>query len=234
VVYLVLLAVAAGMAVAGVRRSTGAARMADLTRLAMLGGGALTILAYVRSGSSVQDPVESARYLHCLLVSTPAVLWPVWRLAFVARRVRWVGAAVLAALLAGALTATVALLARVPAYERLARDQRELTAALDRLGADRVYSDYWTCGRITFATGERVACAVLADDLRPGLNRYGAYERAVDAAPHPAYALPSGSPLDRAFGARLADRGITASTVDAGGYRIYLPATRVPPPERGR
>jgi hypothetical protein len=190
----------------------------------------LTIAAYVRSGSSVQDPVESARYLHCLLVSTPAVLWPLWHLATGARRrVRWPGAAVLAALLAGALAATVALLVRVPTYARLAADQRELIAALDRLGVDRVYSEYWTCGRITFATGERIACAVLAEDLRPGLNRYGAYERAVEAAPHPAYALPSGSVLDRAFAARLADRGIAASTVDAGGYRIYLPA-RVPLP----
>src|SRR2546421_1742779 len=137
VVYLVLLAVAAGMAVAGVRRSTGAARMADLTRLAMLGGGALTILAYVRSGSSVQDPVESARYLHCLLVSTPAVLWPVWRLAFVARRVRWGGAAGLAGLLGRALTATLALLARGPADERVARDPGGLAAGLGRLRAHR-------------------------------------------------------------------------------------------------
>jgi hypothetical protein len=223
VVYLVLLAVAVGMAVAGVRRSTGPARVAHVARLALLGGAALTIVAYVRSGSPVQDPVESARYLHCLLVSTPAVLWPVWRLAGMARRARWVGAAVLAALLVGALAATVALVAHVPAYARLGADQRDLIAALDRLGANRIYSDYWTCGRITFATGERVACAVLADDLRPGLNRYGAYERAVDAAPHPAFALPSGSVLDRAFAARLADRGIAASTVDAGGYTIYLP-----------
>jgi hypothetical protein len=223
----VLLAVAAGMAVAGVRRSTGPARVTHLTRLALLGGAALTVAAYVRSGSPAQDPVESSRYLHCLLVSTPAVLWPLWRLAGAARRVRWLGAAALAALLAGAVAATVALLVQVPTYAHLAADQRELIAALDRLGADRVYSEYWTCGRITFASGERIACAVLADDLKPGLNRYGAYARTVDAAPHPAYALRSGSPLERAFAARLADRGITASTVDAGGYRIYLPTARV-------
>jgi hypothetical protein len=219
-VYLVLLAVAAGLAVVGLRRSTGAERLTHLTRLALLIGAVLTIAAYVRSGSAVQDPVESSRYLHLLLVSTPAVLWPLWR-------VRWVGAAGLAALLAGALAATVALVAHVPTYNRLGGDQRRLIAALDRLGADRVYSDYWTCGRITFATGERITCAVLADDLKPGLNRIGAYARTVDAAPHPVYALPAGSPIDRAFAARLAGRGITVSTVDAGGYRIYRPGGRV-------
>src|SRR5205814_2434585 len=79
VVYLVLLAIAAGMVVAGLRRSTGAERLTHLTRLALLAGAVLTIAAYVRSGSAVQDPVESSRYLHCLLVSTPAVLWPLWR-----------------------------------------------------------------------------------------------------------------------------------------------------------
>ena len=68
---------------------------------------------------------------------------------------------------------------------------------------------------------------MLADDLRPGLNRVAGYARTVDAAPHPVYALPAGSPIDRAFAARLAGRGITVSTVDAGGYRIYRPDSRV-------
>ncbi len=211
--YLVLLAVAAVLALRGLRRTTGPVRLRHLTRLALLAGAVLTIVAYTRSGSSVQDPVESARYLHCLLVSLPVVLWPLWRL-------RLAGRVGLAALLAAAVVASGALVAHIPEYRRFAARQDELITALDRVGARRVYSDYWTCDRIMFATRERIACAVLADDLAAGLNRYPEDAATVAVAARPAYVFPAGSPADLTHARRLA---APMTRVDAAGYHIYLP-----------
>jgi hypothetical protein len=116
----------------------------------------------------------------------------------------------------------------VPRYRQLATRQQELIGALDRAGATRVYGEYWTCDRIVFATRERIRCAVLAEDLTPGFDRYPPYRTAVDAADRPAYVLPAGSPIDRTFVQHLAATGTTLTPIEAGGYHIYLPPARLP------
>jgi hypothetical protein len=172
--------------------------------------------------------VESARYLSALLVSTPAVLWPL--LSGVLGRARdlrraddhhgwalWkvrLGGAVVAGLLGTMLVASVALVAKAPAYGERADQIRALSATLERFHVTRVYSEYWTCNLLTFATSERVICAVVDDDLRPGFDRYSAYRRAVESSDRPAYVAPAGSAMD----ARLRDLGFAISVA---GYHIY-------------
>lgn len=251
VAYVALLVAAVVMAVRVARRATGPQRVRELGRLALLGAAALTVVAYLASASSGRTPVESARYLNCLLVTTPAVLWPLWRAA--THRATGRGGAgdtdpaagerprraarlwsrpaatvALALVLTAAVTATVAFAAEVPRYRQAATQQRELIAALDRVGATRIYAGYWTCNRITYATRERIVCAVLADDLTPGFDRYLPYRAMVDGAARPAYVWPVGSPADAAFTARVAATGTPVTMVEAGGHRIYLPAHRLP------
>jgi hypothetical protein len=48
-------------------------------RLALLGTSGLSFLLYVISSSSGLFPVATSRYLVGLLVSTPALLWPLWK-----------------------------------------------------------------------------------------------------------------------------------------------------------
>jgi hypothetical protein len=224
-VYPVLLVAAAVLAVIGARRAHGAARQRELGRLALLVAAAATLVAYLGSSGSAETPIESARYLHPLLLSLPAVLWPLWRPAVAAGRpVRWsrpAAAAALTVLLVTAAAATVALIGAAPGYGRQRTRQAALIAELDRLGADRVYSEYWTCGRITFATRERVVCAVLDDQLRPGFDRYAPYRTTVRRADKPAYVFPVGTPADGAFVQRASATGTSYTAFEAGGYHIY-------------
>lgn len=215
-----LLLVAAGvLAGLGLRRAQGPDRVREAGRLALVVGAGMSIVVYARSPAAADTPIESARYLACLLVSVPAVLWPLWTI-----RVRGVAAAVTAAAAGTALAATVALVAQVPEISRRADDQRALVAELRARGLTRIYSDYWTCNRITFATREQVICAVLGDDLRPGLDRYGRYRTVVAGAERPAYVVPVGSELDRRL-ARFVDLGPITTIA---GYRIYEPSGRLP------
>ncbi|MEV0607100.1 hypothetical protein AB0I61_12105 [Polymorphospora rubra] len=237
----VLLVVAGVLAWRGLRR-TGSAGFPDAPgagpvvqggRLALVGAAALTLLAYAVSAAAGSTPVESARYLSCLLISAPAVLWPLWRLA--ARgpgRWRAAGAGALAALTATMVVATAAFVAHLPAYGRQADARAELVAALDERGITRFYGGYWTCLPITFATRERIVCAVIDDDLRPGWDRYAPHRDLVAAAPAPAYVLPAGSATSRAVGAAIAAAGVPSTTSTVAGYDIHQPAGPVDLPRR--
>ncbi|HEX2773864.1 MAG TPA: hypothetical protein VHN18_15730, partial [Micromonosporaceae bacterium] len=74
----VLLVVAGTAAVRALRPAHGDERVRQAGRLALAAAAAVTVLAYARSDAAGATAVESARYLSCLLVSLPAVLWPLW------------------------------------------------------------------------------------------------------------------------------------------------------------
>lgn len=234
--YVPLLLVAAGMAVLAMRRSrggaTGAAAREDSVRqagrLALVAAALVTILLYVRSPAAALTPIESGRYLSCLLLSTPAVLWPLWSLAARVHRPgrgRIAGAAagaVLAAVLVAAVVATVGAVGTIAGTRANDRAHRQVIAYLDGHGVTRVYGEYWVCNRLTFATRERIVCAVLADDLTPGFDRYLPYRALVGAAADPGYVVLVDSPLDERLAGRLAGRAVEVRTF--GAFRVYLPA----------
>ncbi|MDG4829926.1 hypothetical protein O7627_11495 [Solwaraspora sp. WMMD1047] len=203
----------------------GAERARAAVRLALVAAAGLTLVAYTRSGAAGSTPVESARYLSCLAISTPVVLWPLWsaarRGAARRRAARPLALAVLAAVLVSLGVASVGAAGAVPAYRQAADDRRELISTLRRLDVHYVYSEYWTCNNITFATREEIVCAVLDADGRPGLDRYRSYRRLVEAAPAPAYVLPAGSPLNATLPGRTSGE---LRTVPVAGYLIHLPA----------
>ncbi|MCW3814224.1 DUF423 domain-containing protein [Micromonospora sp. DR5-3] len=231
-------------------------------RLALLAGAAAVLLAYTVSSAAGQTPVESARYLSCLAVATPALLWPLWQLPFPrqvgdlavsgsaghhhladvelisaepagergpaegGRRVRvaaLAAVAVLAATLGTAGVATAGSIARVPAVHAEADRHRALVDTLGELGVRHVRGGYWTCNRLTFATGEDVVCAVVDDELRPGFDRLPAYRRAVAADPGAAWVAPVGSPLAARLDQRLGPDSGALDVVTVAGWRVYLP-----------
>jgi hypothetical protein len=229
VAYPALLVAAGVLAWRALRRAHGTDRVRQGARLALVVGAALTVLAYANSPAAGKTPVESARYLSCLLISTPAVLWPLWSAAArTSRTVPRLAAFIpLAALAVTMVAASAALIGNAPAQARLADNQRTLVATLDRLGVNRFYSGYWTCNNITFATRERLVCAVIADDLHPGWDRYLPYRAMVRRADHPAYVLPAGSPVSRSVAAYLRAAGVAVTRTSAAGYDIYQPSARV-------
>ncbi|RKN50907.1 hypothetical protein [Micromonospora endolithica] len=183
--------------------AAGSARRARAAvSLALVGGAVATLAGYALSSSSGRTPIESSRYLSCLLLSVPALLWPLWDAAR-----RWpaaggrralggvAAAGALVAVLGTAGVATAGALATVPAARAEQARHDVLVAALRERGVRHVYGGYWTCNRLTFASREDVVCAVVDDDLTPGHDRYGPYRRAVESSPDAAWLAWSGSPL---------------------------------------
>ena len=205
-------------------------RVRRAARLALVFAAAASLLLYVRSNAAGNTPLENARYLHCLLVSTPVVLWPLWSLASrcagpAASRVA--GVLGIAAIVATAAVATGAFVRESPRIAAADDRQPALLAALQQAGVTRLYSEYWTCDYLAFASEERVQCAVIDADLTPGFDRYRPYRASVAAAPRQTFALPVGSPVSAAVRGELAASGVRFTEITVAGYDIYRPASRV-------
>lgn len=142
------------------------------------------------------------------------------------KRIRAAGVAavaVLAGMPGTGAVATADAIGGVPATHAEADRHRALVDTLGALGVRHVRAGYWTCNRLTFASGEEVRCAVVDDELRPGFDRLPAYRRAVDADPDAAWVAPAGSPLAARLDARLGPGPGTLRMVEVPGWRIYLP-----------
>ncbi|WP_091350119.1 hypothetical protein [Micromonospora rhizosphaerae] len=192
-------------------------------RLALVLAAAAVLGAYTVSSAAGRTPMESARYLSCLAIATPALLWPLWAAARRRSAARIVAVAVLAALLGTAAVATHGAVGTVPATHAEAARHRALVDTLRQLAVRQVRGGYWTCNRLTFASGEDVVCAVVDDELRPGHDRYPAYRRAVERAAAPAWVAPAGSPLAARLDHRLGPKPGDLKLVTIDGWRIYVP-----------
>ncbi|MDG4799483.1 DUF423 domain-containing protein [Micromonospora sp. WMMD980] len=268
VAFPILLLLAAFTAWRTVRRPAGSAdrRVPAAVRLALLGGAAAVLAAYTASSAAGRTPVESARYLSCLAVAVPALLWPLWQAArpLAARLGRPVGrvvlgldrrrelgevaesdrsghphlgevesvrsvvagigaVTVLAGMLGTGASATADAIRAAPAVHAAADRHRMLVDALGDLGVRHVRGGYWTCNRISFASGEETVCAVVDDELRPGFDRLPGYRRAVAADPDAAWVAPDGSPLAARLDRRLGAEPGALRVITIPGWRIYLP-----------
>ncbi|MEV0938827.1 hypothetical protein AB0I90_00385 [Micromonospora wenchangensis] len=240
-VYLILLIAATIIAAVSFLRADTRDRRLHAGRLALLAGGGLTLIAYVLSASSALTPVESARYLHYGLVSLPAVLWPLWAgLSSAApgnpganhlTTVREVGGgfalavarvATIGALVGSLLVASGQLVLHQPQYAAEADNERQLKDQLLAAGLTRIYTEYWTCDRLAYASAEKIRCAVVDDNLNRGHDRYRPYRAQVERADRVAYVLPRASGLADTF-ARSIPTGVQVIEIrDIGGYRVYV------------
>ncbi|MBM7490069.1 hypothetical protein JOD64_001291 [Micromonospora luteifusca] len=213
------------------------ARVAAAVWLALVLAAVGTLGAYTASSSAGLTPVESSRYLSCLLISLPALLWPVWatargglrqpvsdRRAVGSALARPIALALLVATLGTAGHATWQAARTAPATRAAEARHTELVTTLRQLGVRHVRAGYWTCNRLTFASAEQVVCAVVDDTLRPGFDRYPAYRREVDGARATAWVAPTGSPLAHTLDERLGAAPGTLDLVTIDGWRIYLPS----------
>ncbi|MGW0214712.1 hypothetical protein ACWDXH_09985 [Micromonospora chokoriensis] len=209
-------------------------RVSAAVRLALVLAAVATVGAYTVSSSAGLTPAESSRYLSCLLISLPALLWPVWTVSRDGLRssateprgigrtlARLVAVVLLVATVGTAAHATWRAAQTTSATRADEARHAELVGTLRQLGVRHVRAGYWTCNRLTFASAEQVVCAVVDDALRPGFDRYPAYRREVDRAVAPAWVAPAGSPLADVLDERQRAGNLDLVTID--GWRIYLP-----------
>ena len=197
-------------------------------RLMLLVTAGLTIVSYMLSPVSAIIPDITSRYLICLLIAVPAVLWPLWsgnsRLMALsgwrekALLVLKVGLLVLVA--TTFLLGTVRTFAGVAAAEAVYNQEGALVQDLLRVGATRIYSEYWTCNRLTFRSQEQIVCSALDEQLKPGFDRYLPYRSIVRAAAHPAYVFPLHSQQSLVVQRELLTKGHYRHYVFEG-YDVY-------------
>src|SRR5574340_1266627 len=161
----------------------------------------LTLFSYVTSAKSAVPPIISYRYLLYAFIAAPAILLPLWNgLRF--ENMQSSKKLNLTSMLSGGLFllifltfafGTVRTFADIPAAQADYEQEGALVQDLLKIGATKIYSEYWTCNRLTFRSGEQIICSVLNDQLQPGFDRYLPYRFIVRAAPHPTYVFPPGS-----------------------------------------
>jgi hypothetical protein len=86
-----------------------------------------------------------------------------------------------------------------------------------------IYSDYWTCNRIIFASQEHILCSVVDDQLHAGLNRYPPYADAVAQDSHAAYAFHTGTQAIKSAEVALKKQHIHYRQFVFNGYTVYQP-----------
>jgi hypothetical protein len=169
-------------------------------RLILLVGALLTLVAYTISPAAALFPGPTSRYLICLQIAFPAVLWPLWNgvqtlrspgpvttVPPVKKGLFFLRVALLLVVGATFVVGTINIAPSIADAQAFQQQGQQLVQHLESVGATHIYSDYWTCNRITFQSNERVICAVMTDRLRRGQDRYKLYSIAVRSDPNAAY-----------------------------------------------
>ncbi|HZU65733.1 MAG TPA: hypothetical protein VFA09_00520 [Ktedonobacteraceae bacterium] len=183
-----------------------------VVRLALLLNAALFFIQFVLSPVAAVFPTN-ARYLTGLLVSTPAVIAPLWNIWFESekpaaagsnqdlrrfnadRLMLLIGRAVLLLAALVLLWGSISVFRDIPTIQASREQENSLMHDLLRIHATHIYTDYWTCYRLTFDSNEKITCVVLDQYLYRGdHDRYPAYDGPVLADPHAAYVFVPNAP----------------------------------------
>ena len=207
----------------------------EFARLMLLVSAGITVLFFTLSASSIPSSAGNARYLHCLLISIPAFIWPLWIGARTIKPPEALLTKITAALSRGMLllifiaflVGTIAAFFDIHAISSIDQQHEAVLNKLESMDIKHLYTDdYWTCYRIAFASREKITCAVIGSDLRPGglnRNRFWPYVLEVQADPHAAYLLPMNESQTQFIvrNAHLANGNYL--NVEMYGYVIYQP-----------
>jgi hypothetical protein len=190
-------------------------------RFALLVSVALSFVLYMWSFPAAAVPRSTSRYLICLFFALPVVLWPLWHgisksmNIYTRLRERYSRIKLAALFIRFGLLLSIFIIfivgmldtwSEVPRNEAAYASQAHLTQELLDLGVTRIYSDYWTCARLTFQSQERLICAALDEHLQTGQDRYMPYRDIVHANPHPGYVFRNNSVQARILPNALGNR----------------------------
>ncbi len=199
------------------------------SRLMLLVSVGITLLSYVSSPTSVISPEITFRYLIFALIALPAVLWPLWN-ALRSQEISSSWKRNISLLLRGGLlllifatffNGTVRTFADIPAAQSAYQQEGALVQDLLKIGATRIYSEYWTCNRLTFRSREQIICSVLDNQLNPGYDRYMPYRYIVRADPHPVYVFPLGSKEADLLNHKMQSLSTLYRKYTFEGYMVY-------------
>jgi len=195
-------------------------------RLMLLVSAALSFALFAESYAAGHTPQSSARYLLCLLLATPALLWPFWpykernkiHIAFEYKYIKMLPLLVILILF---IHGTAEAFLDIPTAQKTYDKQETLIQHLLSLNITRMYTDYWTCNRLIFQSDEHIICSSLNPQLKPDLDRYPPYRAAVRATPHPAYVFPLHSIQAATLERTKLTLGVHYQRTVFDGYLVY-------------
>jgi hypothetical protein len=212
-------------------------KIVSVARLMLLIGALLTLLQYLGSPSSGLTPNTSARYLDCMLISTPALLWPLWskissdraRKPFFLDPLRLGSICLLIFIGSIFFVGTIRIVLDIPGAQNEYNRQQALMQTLLNSGVTHFYSEYWTCNRLIFRSNERLICSNLNGRLQadPALDRYQPYRDIVRESRAIVYVFPQGSPQQQHMDSYLQSKHIHYTRREFKGYVIYQMATPI-------
>ncbi|GAC1383467.1 MAG: hypothetical protein NVSMB33_11450 [Ktedonobacteraceae bacterium] len=208
-------------------------------RLCLLVSAVVALASYILSSGPQSLPHSHARYLIGLLIVTPALIWPLWSAAdalksplvneatrrrFTFLEVKTIlNRGILLLIVVLFLIETVSIGSDIPSSQTATQQQDRLIADLMRIGATRIYTDYWTCYSLVFVSQEKIICSVTDRTLLPSHNRYSPYYIVVKTDPHAAYVFNYDIFRDVATMRKADPSGHGFRRFVFDGYIIYQP-----------
>jgi hypothetical protein len=163
----------------------------------------------------------------------------VWAIAMVGRMVDRIKIYLLCVMSLVLLLGTVTAFQQIPDAQQQQQREDTLISALLSFHTPHIYSDYWTCNRLIFASNERIICASLDKNLNAWVNRYPLYLQIVSDDAQAAYVFhiepdhAMGISQDQTFGDGITQDKLFASRfgsdyhrLSIAGYAVYLPVRR--------
>jgi hypothetical protein len=202
-------------------------------RLLLLISALLTLISYTISPAAALVPGPTSRYLVCIQIATPAVLWPLWQgvsgirqaenrhmlLAHVSR------IAVLLFITCILLLGTVQTCEDIPNAQQTYAQQESLVQSLSSIGATRIYSEYWTCNLLILQSNEHIICSDINASLKPAFDRYLPYRAAVREEPVSTYVFLRGAAQLSSIESQLQQSNIAYQRYVFGNYIVYRTQT---------
>lgn len=203
-------------------------------RLLLLISAMLTIISYTISPPAALVPGPTSRYLVCIQIAIPALLWPLWQgfsgmrqaenrrmlLAHISK------VALLLFIASILLVGTVQTIEDIPNAQQAYMQQENLMHNLSAIGATRIYSEYWTCNLLILQSDEHIICSDLNGKLAPALDdRYLPYKTAVRQDPVSTYVYLRGATQLTSIEDRLHQSNIAYQRYVFGNYIVYRTQT---------
>ena len=192
-------------------------------QLALLASVGLTLFLYATSPSPAAYPDSSFRYLTCLFLALPVLLWPLWQ-GLSTRKLTALWLFKIALLLFVAITllsGTANALLQVPRTQARYEQQQALVQDLLRIHATHLYSDYWNCNILIYLSQEKIICSALDQNMKPAQDRYWPYHLIVQATANPGYIFPADSTQAKIMQRRAAANPARYHISLVEGYLVY-------------
>jgi len=198
-------------------------------RLAVLGTAGLSCAVFAISPTAISAPYLNSRYLICILLGTPALVYPLWTAASAIKRWQgwWRGVSVgswvvLVGIIIMFFSGTFQVVLDIPNAISANKQQEGLVHSLIRVGAIHIYSDLPDCDRIIFLSQEKVACNIMDDQMQAIGLRDLVFSEIVVRDPQASYVFPLGTPqmviCERRFGHNKFYQRLVFD-----GYVVYRP-----------